>query len=123
MGRRSGAQNHKSQEPYYTSDLSLPARTLAPSALSCGRTLLTAVFALASLVVLSGDNAQAQGSVAEDRAALVALYNATDGANWTDNTNWLSNETLSEWHGVTTDATGRVTVLSLSVNELLSLAK
>lgn len=22
-----------------------------------------------------------------DRAALVALYNATDGANWTDNTN------------------------------------
>ena len=118
MGRRSGAQNHKSQEPYYTSDLSLPARTLAPSALSCGRTLLTAVFALASLVVLSGDNAQAQGSVAEDRAALVALYNATDGANWTDNTNWLSNETLSEWHGVTTDATGRVTVLSLSVNEL-----
>ena len=49
---------------------------------------------------------------------MVALYNATDGANWTDNTNWLSNETLSEWHGVTTDATGRVTVLSLSVNEL-----
>ena len=54
--------------------------------LSCGRTLLTAVFALASLVVLSGDNALAQGSVAGDRLALVALYNATDGANWTNNT-------------------------------------
>ena len=25
-----------------------------------------------------------------DRAALVALYNATDGPNWNDNTNWLS---------------------------------
>ena len=25
-----------------------------------------------------------------DRAALVALYNATDGRNWVDNTNWLT---------------------------------
>ena len=37
-------KNHQSQEPRYTSDLSLPARTSAPSAsaacLSCGRTLL-----------------------------------------------------------------------------------
>ena len=31
-------------------------------------------------------------NVTADRAALVALYNATDGANWTINTNWLSNE-------------------------------
>ena len=76
MGRRSGAQRAKSQ--YYTSDLSLPARASAMPAsaacLSCGRTLLTAVFALASLVVLSGDNALAQGSVADDRLALVALW-------------------------------------------------
>ena len=34
MGRRSGAQNLKSQEPRYTSDLSRPARLIAPSALS-----------------------------------------------------------------------------------------
>ena len=32
MGREIGAQNHKSQEPSYTSDLSLPARPIAPSA-------------------------------------------------------------------------------------------
>ena len=25
---------------------------------------------------------------AKDRAVLVELYNATDGANWTNNTNW-----------------------------------
>ena len=38
--------------------------------------------------------------MATDRAALVALYNATGGANWTNNTNWTSNEALSGWHGV-----------------------
>ena len=120
MGRRSGAQRAKSQ--YYTSDLSLPARASAMPAsaacLSCGRTLLTAVFALASLVVLSGDNALAQGSVAGDRLALVALYNATDGANWTNNTNWLTNEAISEWHGVVTDGEGRVKRLLLGHNEV-----
>ena len=120
MGRRSGAQRAKSQ--YYTSDLSLPARASAMPAsaacLSCGRTLLTAVVALASLVVLSGDNALAQGSVAGDRLALVALYNATDGANWTNNTNWLTNEAISEWHGVVTDGEGRVKRLYLGHNEL-----
>ena len=42
-----------------------------------------------------------------DRAALVALYNATVGANWMINTNWLSNEPLSEWSGVTTNGDGR----------------
>ena len=39
-----------------------------------------------------------------DRDVLVALYNATDGANWAMNTNWLSNEPLGEWHGVTTNS-------------------
>ena len=42
-----------------------------------------------------------------DRAVLVALYNATDGANWTNNTNWLTNEAISEWRGVVTDGEGR----------------
>ena len=57
-------------------------------------------------------------SPATDRAALVALYNATDGANWTENTNWLSNEPLGEWHGVTTEEDGRVTELNLRENNL-----
>ena len=43
----------------------------------------------------------------EDRAVLVELHNATDGANWTDNTNWLSDEPMRTWHGVTTDDDGR----------------
>ena len=58
------------------------------------------------------------GSPAPDRAALVALYNATDGADWTDNTNWLSDGPLDDWYGVTTDASGRVTRLVLNVNRL-----
>ena len=58
------------------------------------------------------------GSPATDRAALVALYNATDGADWTDNTNWLSDGPLDDWYGVTTDASGRVTRLVLNVNRL-----
>ena len=53
-----------------------------------------------------------------DRAALVALYEATDGENWTDNTNWLSNRPLGDWHGVRTDASGRVTRLDLRENQL-----
>ena len=53
-----------------------------------------------------------------DREILIALYNATDGDNWTNNTNWLSDEPLSNWHGVTTDADGRVTKLDLTGNRL-----
>ena len=54
-----------------------------------------------------------------DRAALVALYNATDGENWNDNTNWLDDDVpLSEWYGVDTDASGRVTGLVFHGNNL-----
>ena len=56
---------------------------------------------------------------AGDRAALVALYNATDGANWHVNTNWLSDAPLSEWYGVTTDDSNRVIELDLANNRLM----
>ena len=49
---------------------------------------------------------------------LVALYNSTAGAGWTISTNWLSTEPLDKWHGLTTDANGNVTVLSLADNSL-----
>ena len=58
------------------------------------------------------------GSVKGDRAALVALYNATGGRNWRNNGNWLSNAPMGAWHGVTTNSDGRVTDLSLSFNQL-----
>ena len=59
------------------------------------------------------------GSVGADRAVLVALYEATGGANWKVNTNWLSEKPLDEWKGVATDEEGRVLRLSLSGNELM----
>ena len=62
--------------------------------------------------------AASAGDAASDRAALVALYNATGGRNWRNNGNWLSNAPMGEWHGVTTDSDGRVTKLSLSFNQL-----
>ena len=53
-----------------------------------------------------------------DRAALEALYRATDGDNWKDNTGWLTDAPLGDWYGVTADSRGRVTELSLGSNGL-----
>ena len=64
------------------------------------------------------DCTAAPGTPDADRAALVALYNATGGANWTNNSNWLSAGPIGEWHGVTTDANGRVTSINLLENQL-----
>ena len=58
-------------------------------------------------------------AVAADRAALVALYNATGGDNWTNNDNWLSDEPIGTWHGVHTDDYGRVGELGLWANNLV----
>ena len=53
-----------------------------------------------------------------DREALIALYNATDGPNWTNNTNWLSDAPLDEWQGVRIARTGRVSFVWLEANGL-----
>ena len=53
-----------------------------------------------------------------DYYALVALYSGTEGANWTNATNWASDAPLGGWYGVTTDASERVTELSLNDNNL-----
>ena len=60
----------------------------------------------------------AQGSTTTDRAALEALYDATNGSGWADNTNWKTASPLGEWFGVTTDTAGRVTRLELPGNGL-----
>ncbi len=74
------------------------------------------------LTVNDGDNNSARDTVLvtvqKDRAALVALYDSTNGANWDTNTNWNSSAPLREWHGVFTDAAGRVDSLELRTNSL-----
>ena len=72
-----------------------------------------------SLVDDHGDTAEDGVGVASDRAALVALYNATEGGSWNTRTNWLSDRPIGEWHGVTTDSGGRVTALNLVSNRLV----
>ena len=65
-----------------------------------------------------GSSTVDRGPQARDRAALVALYHATEGDNWDENANWLSNKPLDDWYGVTTNAQGRVTRLKLFRNGL-----
>ena len=77
--------------------------------------LLTGLAALLG-ILLSAPEGRAQDH-ASDRAALVALYNATDGPNWNNNRNWLSSRPLDQWHGVTV-RNGRVTRLLLLSNRL-----
>ena len=55
---------------------------------------------------------------ADDRMALERLYHQSNGYNWYSDENWLSTKPLGEWHGVTTDAQGRVIGLELPSNNL-----
>ena len=88
-----------------------------------GQGLVTAVKNGTATITGRSGSASATSSVtvkddSRDREALVALYNSTNGPNWTNSTNWLSVAPLDQWHGVSTDADGRVVGLSLSRNNL-----
>ena len=70
------------------------------------------------MAVAAGLLFEARGQdLATDREALEAVYNATDGANWSNNQNWLSDVPLEEWYGVTVH-NGRVISLFLDNNRL-----
>ena len=53
-----------------------------------------------------------------ERDALVAFYQATNGANWTNNGSWLVEADACSWFGVTCDSNGRVTQLSMWSNNV-----
>ena len=55
---------------------------------------------------------------ASDREALIRLFHATGGPNWTNTTNWLSDAPLNDWHGVTADIYEQVIELHLSDSRL-----
>ena len=87
----------------------------------CHRRRKSSPIVLAAVGLWAGlaAEAAAQGSVATDRAALEALYDATGGPGWTENTNWKTSAPLDDWHGVTIDASSsRVTRLELRDNGL-----
>lgn len=56
-----------------------------------------------------------------DSLALVTFYHATNGQDWYKSDNWLSAKPLWQWHGVSTDSTGRVIRLDLVSNDLLGM--
>ena len=75
----------------------------------------------AEITVTLGDLSASTSLVSfpdQERAALEALYSTTNGPEWRNNTNWLTDEPVGEWYGVTTDAAGKVTRLSLHQNGL-----
>ena len=53
-----------------------------------------------------------------DREILELLYRNADGPNWSESAGWLTDAPLAEWHGVETDAAGRVVELRLWRNGL-----
>ena len=61
---------------------------------------------------------EAAATRAAERAALVALYNSTDGGNWTNNTGWLLSDDHCSWFGVGCLGGERVTGVGLSQNNL-----
>ena len=80
--------------------------------------LVTAVAKGVVTITASAGNAQGTAEITvgpdPDRAALVALYEATDGPNWTNNDNWLTDVPLRDWYGVRTNASGRVVGIGLA---------
>ena len=72
---------------------------------------------LQSIASVEGDNCPLADSQA-DQDVLVALYNTTDGVNWSDNSNWLSDRPMRDWYGVSINPEGRVSGLKLSYNDL-----
>ena len=95
------------------------ASTKKPSYLFARLLLTITLILLPAAAVLGQDASTATPTGPDtDRAALVALYNATNGHNWSSNTNWLSDEPIGDWHGVSTNGDGRVSRLVLGGNNL-----
>ena len=72
----------------------------------------------AAVAPASESTALLSAARASDRDGLIALYNATDGANWERSDNWLTDAAVDEWYGVVADSLGRVRWLTLSANGL-----
>lgn len=70
-----------------------------------------------AILFLLWNNSIAQTVPEEERKALITLFNATNGENWTKNTNWLSDSSVGTWYGVWVE-NGRITKLELNNNGL-----
>ncbi len=94
-----------------TSDASVAAVDQAGLVTATGAGV-TQVTATSDSLTASAD-VEVSAGISGDRQVLELLYRAWNGDSWNDPTNWLSDAPLSEWAGVRTDRSGRVTTLSL----------
>ena len=88
------------------------------TAVGNGTAQITARSGSAQVVTTVTVDTEAITDVNRDRDALIALYHATNGPNWTTSGNWLSEAPLNTWTGVSTNQEGRVSNLVLSDNGL-----
>lgn len=61
-----------------------------------------------------------QDLVVKDSLALVAIYNAADGANWKEDKVWDLTKPMDEWYGVTLNAERRVSALKVIAANTIS---
>ena len=69
-----------------------------------------------TMIVASAEDVQGTSRITirnRERAALIALFEATDGPNWANNEGWLTDEPLGDWYGVRTDNDRRVVSIQL----------
>jgi Leucine-rich repeat (LRR) protein len=80
-------------------------------------TVTVPIAAHARLAPAAFDCSTATGIPSSECQALVALYNSTSGAGWTNQSGWLITNTPCGWYGMTC-STGHVTELHLDSNQL-----
>ena len=61
-----------------------------------------------SLIYTVSQETDSDYQLALEREALIAIYNALDGDNWTNNENWCSDKPVGEWYGVYVNPYGEV---------------
>ena len=77
-------------------------------------TILLAALGITSTAIAVTGATETSFPELDDRAALMALYNSTDGPNWTNNTGWGKGDPCdSAWYGVTCDTAVSYTHLTL----------
>ena len=77
------------------------------------------IFVLLPRLSIGATDCAVQSDIPEAEChALVALYDSTDGANWTNNTGWKVTNTPCSWNGVTCSG-GHVTKIVLKNNQML----
>lgn len=82
---------------------------------------ITLACCLAAAAIFISVPSWARGKKKKDdpqRDALVQIYNATGGRDWTNNDGWASKADKGGWFGVTVDSEGNVTEISLPKNNL-----